>query len=412
MKQIILRNLKLIDGTGKEPISDGVVVINGNKIEQIGSKKKIKIPEDAEVLDVGEGTILPGLIDAHMHFMGVSSLNNLMFPIEPEPLKTVRAAASCAKLINAGFTSVRDMGGIIGVYLKRAIAEGVIQGPRISSALRILSQTGGHGDIHMLPIDFVKSRGFGRICDGADECRKAAREQFREGADFIKICSTGGAMSEKGAPGFPQFTIDEISAIVEEARRVKSYVASHAQGAEGINNALKAGVKTIEHGYYLDNEGMELMLKNDAILVPTLVVGDRICTKGDEHGVPEYALRKARESREVQIETIQRARKAGIKIALGTDFNNVPLLPFGENALELELFVKLVGFSAMEAIVAGTKISAEALQMGDKIGTLEKGKFADLIVVNGDPIVDISCLRNPDNITLVIKDGIIEKNIS
>jgi len=402
---------RIIDGTGKEPISDGVIVINGNKIEEIGSKTKIQIPKDAKVIAAEDGTIMPGLIDAHMHLMGTTGLNSLLWAIEEPLLKAMRVTTALEPLINAGFTSVRDVGGL-GVYLNRIIKEGTLKhAPRIRSAHKVLSQTAGHGDVHSLPLEFVKTYGFGRICDGADDCRAAAREQFREGADFIKICSTGGVLSERDKSEWPQFTIEEISAIVEEARRVGSYVASHAQGAEGINNALKAGVKTIEHGIYMNEEGFELMLEKDAVVVPTLSIVERLVTKGKEHNVPEYGIRKSNIAYEAHLKTIRKAKKAGVKIALGTDFVNVPLLPFGENALELEIFVNKIGFSPMEAIVAGTKIASEALQMSDEIGTLEKGKFADLIIVNGDPITDISRLKNPKNILLVIKDGVIEKNI-
>jgi len=402
---------RIIDGTGKEPISDGVIVINGNKIEEIGSKTKIQIPKDAKVIAAEDGTIMPGLIDAHMHLMGTTGLNSLLWAIEEPLLKAMRVTTALEPLINAGFTSVRDVGGL-GVYLNRIIKEGTLKhAPRIRSAHKVLSQTAGHGDVHSLPLEFVKTYGFGRICDGADDSRAAAREQFREGADFIKICSTGGVLSERDKSEWPQFTIEEISAIVEEARRVGSYVASHAQGAEGINNALKAGVKTIEHGIYMNEEGFELMLEKDAVVVPTLSIVERLVTKGKEHNVPEYGIRKSNIAYEAHLKTIRKAKKAGVKIALGTDFVNVPLLPFGENALELEIFVNKIGFSPMEAIVAGTKIASEALQMSDEIGTLEKGKFADLIIVNGDPITDISRLKNPKNILLVIKDGVIEKNI-
>jgi len=402
---------RIIDGTGKEPISDGVIVINGNKIEEIGSKTKIQIPKDAKVIAAEDGTIMPGLIDAHMHLMGTTGLNSLLWAIEEPLLKAMRVTTALEPLINAGFTSVRDVGGL-GVYLNRIIKEGTLKhAPRIRSAHKVLSQTAGHGDVHSLPLEFVKTYGFGRICDGADDCRAAAREQFREGADFIKICSTGGVLSERDKSEWPQFTIEEISAIVEEARRVGSYVASHAQGAEGINNALKAGVKTIEHGIYMNEEGFELMLEKDAVVIPTLSIVERLVTKGKEHNVPEYGIRKSNIAYEAHLKTIRKAKKAGVKIALGTDFVNVPLLPFGENALELEIFVNKIGFSPMEAIVAGTKIASEALQMSDEIGTLEKGKFADLIIVNGDPITDISRLKNPKNILLVIKDGVIEKNI-
>lgn len=412
MSEKLIITGRIIDGTGKEPISDGVVVIDGNKIEQVGSKKNIQIPKDAKVIDAGGGTILPGLIDAHLHLVGMKDDKSVGLGIfEPDMSKAIRAAASLPLLLNAGFTAVRDAGGI-GLYLKRAIEEGTIKhAPRIRSANKVLSQTGGHGDVHALPLDFVRAHGFGRLCDGADECRLAAREQFREGADFIKICSTGGVLSERDLPTSSQFTFEEISAIVEEARRVGSYVASHAQGTTGIKDALKAGVRTIEHGIYLDEETIDLLLKNNAYVIPTLSIVNRICTSGKENGVPEWGIRKAKIVQEAHIESMKLARKAGVKIATGTDFCSTPLLPFGENALELELFVNAVGFSPMEAIVAGTKISAEALQMSDTIGTLEKGKLADLIVVNGDPIVNISCLRNVDNIKVVIKDGVIEKNI-
>ncbi|MBN2395866.1 MAG: amidohydrolase family protein [Candidatus Atribacteria bacterium] len=411
-RNLVLKG-KIIDGTGREPITNGVIVIKDNKIEEIGPVTKIEIPKDAEVIELKEAnTIIPGLIDAHLHLMGSTGLNSVFWTLEDNIIKAMRVTTGLKPLIEAGFTTVRDAGGL-GVYLNRVIKEGLLKpAPRIFSANKVLSQTAGHGDVHSLPLDFVKNYGFGRICDGADECRKAAREQFREGADFIKICSTGGVLSERDKSEWSQFTIEEISAIVEEARRVDSYVASHAQGAEGINNALKAGVKTIEHGIYMDDEGIELMLEKNAVVIPTFSIVERLVTKGREFNVPEYGIIKSKIAHEAHLETIRKARKAGVKIALGTDFLNVPLIPFGENSLELEIFVNRIGFSPMEAIVAGTKISAEALQMSDKIGTLEKGKLADLIVVNGDPSKNISCLRNVSNILIVIKDGIIEKNIA
>lgn len=409
MKKVVLRG-RIIDGTGNGPISDGVIVINRNIIENIGSTRSVKIPKNSKIIDVGKKSILPGLIDSHIHFYGITGLDPTQWIIEPMLLRAMRVAASCELLINAGFTAVRDVGGF-GVYLKKALQEGSIKkGPRIFAANRVLSQTGGHGDIHSFPIEFVKTNKFVRICDGETDCIKAAREQFREGADFIKICSTGGILSERDKPEDSQFTFKEICAIVEESSKVGTYVASHAQGAKGIVNALKAGVKTIEHGIYLDEEGIELMLKSKAILVPTFSIIYRLCKHGKDYGIPEYALEKVKTTQGAHIEAIKKAKAAGVKIALGTDFLNVPLLPFGENSLELELFVSILGLSSMEAIIAGTKIGAEVLQMSDKIGTLEKGKLADMIVVDGDPIYDICCLRKPDNILLVIKDGKVEKD--
>jgi imidazolonepropionase-like amidohydrolase len=411
-KYFVLKG-KIIDGTGKDPIPDGVIVINDNKIEEAGSTSKVKIPADAKVVEIGESrTIMPGLIDAHLHLMGSVGLNSVFWTLEDNIVKAMRVTTGLKPLIEAGFTTVRDAGGL-GMYLNRVIKEGLLKPtPRIFSANKVLSQTAGHGDVHSLPLDFVETYGFGRICDGADDCRKAAREQFREGADYIKICSTGGVLSERDKSEWPQFTMEELGAIVEEARRVDSYVASHAQGAEGINNALKAGIKTIEHGIYMDEEGFGLMLEKDAVVVPTFSIVERLVTKGKEHNVPEYGIRKSNIAHEAHLETIRKAKKAGVKIALGTDFINVPLLPFGENSLELEILVNKIGFSPMEAIVAGTKIGAEALQKSDIIGTLEKGKLADLLVINGDPSKDVSCLRNVENVLMVLKDGVVEKDIS
>jgi len=399
---------KIIDGTGKAPF-EGVVLVEGEKIEKVGSEKEVTIPPKTKTIKVNSGTILPGLIDCHVHLMGERTLDFMKSAFEPLELKAIRAAMDCSKLLDAGYTSVRDVGGL-GIYLKRAIEEGEIKGPRILSAFKILSQTGGHGDMHSLPLDVAARVGFSRLCDGADDCRKAAREQFREGADFIKICTTGGVLSERDLPSSSQFTMDEIRAIVEEAQRVGSFVAAHAEGTEGIKNAIKAGVKTIEHGDFIDDEGINLMLENGNILIPTFSIGERIISEGEKYKVPEWGLKKMRQLWEVQSENFKRAKKAGVKIAAGTDFGGGPLTPLGENAQELEILVK-EGLTPMEAIIAGTKTASEALNMKDKIGTLEAGKFADLIVVNGDPLSDISILRKAENIKIVVKGGKIEKHL-
>lgn len=399
---------RIIDGTGKAPF-EGVVLIDGEKIEKIGLAKEIIIPPKTKIIKVNDGTILPGLIDCHVHLMGERTLDFMKSAFEPLELKSVRAATDCAKLLDAGFTSVRDVGGL-GIYLKRAIEEGEIKGPRILSAFKILSQTAGHGDMHSLPLDVAVRVGFSRLCDGADDCRKAAREQFREGADFIKICTTGGVLSERDLPTSAQFSMDEIRAIVEEADRVGTFVAAHAEGTQGIKNAIKAGVKTIEHGDFIDDEGIDLMLKHENILIPTFSIGERIISQGEKYKVPTWGIKKMKQLWEVQSKNFKKAKDAGVKIATGTDFGGGPLTPFGENAQELELLVK-EGFTPMEAIVAATKTASEALNMKDKVGTLEEGKFADLIVVNSDPLSDISVLRKTENIKVVVKGGVIEKHL-
>ncbi len=399
---------RIIDGTGKAPF-EGVVLIDGKKIEKVGLTNEVTIPPKAKTIEVKDGTILPGLIDCHVHLMGERTLDFMKSAFEPSELKAVRAAEDCSKLLEAGFTSVRDVGGL-GIYLKRAVEEGEIRGPRILSAFKILSQTAGHGDMHSLPLDIAVRVGFSRLCDGADDCRKAAREQFREGADFIKICTTGGVLSERDLPTSAQFTMDEIRAIVEEAQRVGSFVAAHAEGTQGIKNAIRGGVKTIEHGDFIDDEGIKLMLENGNILVPTFSIGERIISDGEKYKVPSWGIKKMHQLWEVQSTNFKKAKNAGVKIAAGTDFGGGPLTPHGENAQELELLVK-EGLTPMEAIMAATKTGAEALNMKEEIGTLEAGKFADLIVVSGDPLSDISILRKTENIKVVIKAGKVEKHL-
>lgn len=407
MKKALLGTI--IDGTGQKPIEDGMVMIEDDRIVQV-SKRDESLLQGVEVLGNKDLTILPGFIDVHVHIRGVRTMNYaLSLLTEPVQLQVLRASADCRAFIEAGFTSVRDVGGY-GIYLNQAILDGEIPGPRISSSGKGLSQTGGHFDVHHAPYDFVKSNHpTYRICDGVDECRRAAREQLREGAHFLKIATTGGVMSKRDLPRSSQFSLEEISAIVEEADKVGAYVASHAQGAEGIKNALKAGVKTIEHGFYLDDESIASMLEKEAILVPTLAVIHRLC-RGEEYNAPEWGVRKAKVAQQAHRESILKAKDAGVKIACGTDFLGPPLTPFTECAEELELMVQL-GFSPMEAILSYTKIGAQVMQMEDQIGTIEEGKLADIILVEGNPLEDISSLKNTSTIKVVMKGGRVEKNI-
>ena len=295
--------------------------------------------------------------------------------------------------------------------MKRVVEEGEIKGPRILAAGKLLSQTGGHGDFHSLPLDWAKEGDFTKLCDGVSECIKAVREQFREGADFIKICTTGGVMSQGDLPTSSQFNLDEIKAMVEEAKSVGSYVAAHAEGTQGIKNALIAGVRTIEHGDLIDDEGIDMIAEKGAFLIPTLSIKEQISSKGEKYGVPEWGIKKLKMLQELHGDYIKKAKAKGVKIAVGTDFSSKPLFPLGENAMELELLVKQEGFTPLEAIVAATKTSAEAIMMDDKIGTIEVGKLADVIVVEGNPVEDITVLRKAENIKVVIKNGKIEKNI-
>jgi len=420
LSYLALVNGCVIDGTGRPVLEKGGVVIKDDIIVEVGDMDAIEIPKEVKVIDVEGKTIMPGLIDAHIHLTGLRTGDLIREPLlTPYATLVARAIRDLEALINAGFTTMGDAGSIIALQLKRAEREGTIVSPRIVAAGYTLSQTFGHGDQHFLPIEYVDARTTkmpsplsSLICDGVDECRKAARYALRAGADFIKIMATGGVMSEKDRPEYTQFTLEEIEAIVEEARHAHRFVHAHAQGTEGIINALKAGVKVIAHGIFIDEEGMELAKKKNAVVVPTLSIVEQILMYGKELGIPEWGLRKSKEVHEIHIANIRKAYEAGVKIATGTDFlGGVKAFRYGDNSLELQLLVEKVGMPPMDAIIAATRNAAEAVGLERKIGTLEKNKVADLIVVNGNPLEDIKVLRKPENIVIVMKEGKLVKNM-
>jgi imidazolonepropionase-like amidohydrolase len=403
---VALKGGTLIDGYGGAPIENAILVIKGERIEAVGKTEAIGIPAGAEVIDVTGKTVMPGLIDAHLHFLGIKSMNQVTWLIDPPHLRGMRTVMDAWKVIDAGFTAVRDCGGMLAIYLKRAIEEGSIVGPRIVTAGLAVSQTAGHADWHFVPQAWNARLMLGRLADGVAEVRKAAREQLREGADFLKIMTTGGVMSEKDKPTASQFSLAEIRAFVEEARNAGVKTATHAQGTQGIKNALVAGIDSVEHGFYLDDECIELMLKQGTYLVPTFAVVEAIVSEGIEVGVMETSVQKAKSIQQAQLKAFSKAYQAGVKCGLGTDFLSDPLSPMGDNAAELEMYVKKAGLSPMEAIVCATHNNAELLGLEDQLGTLEVNKLADLIVVDGNPLQDIAVLRDKTKITHVFKGGV------
>ena len=384
----------LIDGIGDEPIDDAALVIEDGAVVDVGPVEDVEEPDDTDHVDHSGEAVIPGLIDAHLHLHGSRSMDQFSWITEDVTLQTARATADLRKLLAAGFTSVRDVGSAAGLGLRGAVEDGSIPGPRIYTSGKAMSQTAGHGDAHFLPYAWAGSDelGLSTIVDGEDECRRAARKRIREGADLIKIMTTGGVLSEKDAPDQSQFTDREIRAFTEEAHRVGIPVASHAQGTEGIVSALENGVDTIEHGFYLDEEAIGLMLETDATFVPTLSIMHRLVTRGDEYDVPEWGIEKSRRAREAHFDAVRRAYEAEVPIALGTDFIGPPLVPHGENALEAELFVEEVGMDEMDAVRAGTSVAARALG-DDSIGALEPGREADFLALSSDPLADIGALR-------------------
>ena len=396
---------RLIDGTGAEPLASAAIVIHGDRIAQVGPAAQVDTPATAEVIDVAGKTILPGLIDAHVHLFGITSMNQMTWVIDEPHVRIIRAAMDAWRCLDAGFTTVRDAGGMLAIFVKRAIEEGTLVGPRIVASGMVISQTAGHGDMHFVPAEWNRRAQITRLADGVPEVRKAAREQLREGADMLKIFTTGGVMSEKDKPTTCQYSMDEIRAFVEEAKNAGVRTGTHAQGTQGIKNAVLAGVDNVDHGVYLDDEAIALMVERGTTLVPTMSVLEAIVRHGREEGVLETSVRKAESVQTAHVTSFKKALAAGVVCGLGTDYLSDPRSPMGANADELVMYVDKVGLSPMEAIVCATRNNAIVLGLQDEIGTLEAGKQADLIVVDGDPLADISVLRDRDKILEVYKGG-------
>lgn len=404
-----IHNGTVIDGNGGAPIPNGAVLIDGNQIRAVGPLHEIEHPADVIEIDAGGGTILPGLIDTHVHLM-LEGMNLAEMLATPFSLNFYKAIDRMRRTLEAGVTTVRDAGGAdLGV--KQAVEQGFVQGPRMQISITALSITGGHVDDWMpsgneIYLFHPYPGSPSAICDGPDEVRKKVREVLRAGAEVIKVCSTGGVLSPTDHPEFTQFTPEELAIMVQEAgyrRGVK--VMAHAQGNEGIKNAIRAGIHSIEHGIYLDDEAIEMMLERGTFLVPTLVAPVGVVEQAGKN-MPEYGVRKAREAIEAHKASIARAYKAGVKIAMGTDAG---VVPHGTNLRELGLMAD-IGMAPMDVICSTTKIAAECLGWQDRVGTLEAGKLADVVISRVDPLQNIHALADNANITLVIKDGQIVKN--
>jgi imidazolonepropionase-like amidohydrolase len=395
---ILFRNGNVIVGTG-EIIKNGAVAINGNMITFVGATKKIRPSKRDTLFDVSGKSILPGLIDAHVHLCIDGSPDPMTSLLKDStPQLTLKAAAHARRTLDAGVTTVRDMGGrdYVDLAIRDGIESGLLQGPRMICSGRVVCMTGGHG------------WQFGREADGTDEIREAVREQLKAGADFVKMIATGGVMTKGVDPGATQFTLEELLAGVEEARKAGRRTATHAQGTEGIKNSLWAGVNSIEHGFFLDDEAIELMLEMNAYLVPTLNAPYQIIKGGVKKGVPRFAVEKSKAVMKSHFQSVRRAYKAKIPIAMGTDAGT-PFNCHGENLKEMELLVK-AAMTPMEAVTATTKTASEVLGLEKKIGTLEKGKLADLIVVDGNPLKDIGVLQDKNRIQVIMKEGSFYKN--
>jgi imidazolonepropionase-like amidohydrolase len=408
-----VRGARLIDGTGRGPIDGVTVLADETKIVAVGPDSSIDVPRDAKVVDAQGLTLIPGMVDCHVH-VTVKGFNLSNVLSTPPSLRLLECVPILHHTLQAGFTTVRDAGGA-PAGVKMAVDNGVIPGPRLQVSVTVLSQTGGHGDFYLpscvhVPLTIKIADVPDGVVDGVEPMRQRVREILRAGADWIKLCTTGGVLSPTDAPSATQFTVEEIEAAVSEAKaHGEKFCMAHAQGAQGVKNALRAGVKSIEHGIWLDEEALALMKERSAYLVPTLVAPVQVLRQAEQNpgAIPAWAVDKARTVVKDHQESFRRAVEAGVKIAMGTDSG---VGPHGENAEELVLMARH-GMSPMQALMATTSRAAELLGMANRIGTVEVGKLADLVLVDGDPLDDLGVLQDRNRLVMVMKDGQLHKNL-
>jgi len=399
-KRVIVRAGKLLDVKSGKTLTNQTIVIEGDKIVSVGGDAK-PTPADT-IVDLSGATIVPGLIDVHTHLTA-----NPQFGYEVLGISVPREALIGAKnariTLEAGFTTVRNVGATAysDVALRDAISDGDVPGPRILASGPPLGITGGHCDNNLLPFEYhVQEVG---VADGVEGVQRKVREVIKYGADVIKFCATGGVLSKGDDPQASQYTLEEMKALVADAHRLGRRVAAHAHGAQGILWASQAGVDSVEHGSYINEAAIAEMKKNGTYLVPTRYLGDWLAENMQKIGMPEMYAKKEREIMPIIDNNLKRAFASGVKVAFGTD---AAVYPHGLNAREFAVYVRL-GMTPLQAIQTATVNAADLLGWSDKVGTLDAGKWADLIAVDGDPLQDITTLQH---VKFVMKGGAVIKN--
>lgn len=402
----VIKAGKLIDGKGGNPIENPLIFIEDNKITSISREGEATIPYDTEVIDLSSKTILPGLIDSHIHYClnGETNSEQLMLK-ESTPFQAIRATEYAKRDLMAGFTTVRAVGdrGFIDVALKQAIASGYAIGPRVMTSGHMLTTSGGRDGY---PIEVKYSDAMWLECDGPDGVAKAARMQLKYDVDWIKLGVTGAVTMGSGLPGAQQFTEAEMRSAVECAAMYGKKVSGHAHSAEGVKAAVRAGVASIEHGCLIDEEALHMMVKNGTYWVPTFAPVHNILEYGVEKGIPQSMVDRTIPVAENHKKMFKKGLELGVKVVMGTDVG-MPFNFHGDSAKEITLLVAN-GMDKMQAILSATSVAAEMLGWSDKIGTLDSGYFADIVATDGDPLDDITELQR---IMFVMKDGKIYKNI-
>ncbi|HVR39520.1 MAG TPA: amidohydrolase family protein [Thermoanaerobaculia bacterium] len=403
---IAIKAARMIDGTGAAPVANAVVIVTGNKITAAGAG--VAIPKDAKVIDLGNATILPGFIDAHTHLIGRilgekgwedSAVRDMPGYI------AIRGGEHARMTLLGGITTVRNVGAemFYDMALRQAINEGHVPGPRMQNAGYALGITGGHCDENGYRPGLMDGSPREGIANGPDQVREAVRYMVKYGADVIKTCATGGVLSEGDAVGATQYTYEELKAMVDEATKLERKVAAHAHGTEGIKIAVRAGVASIEHGSFLDDEGARMMAEHGTYLVPTLSALERVEQAAKANVLTGLRKEKALAAAAAGRHALKIALANKVPVAMGTDAG---VGPHGANMHELSLMVEWGGMRPLEAITAATMGSARLLGWQDRIGSLEAGKLADVIAVPGDPTQDIHVL---DRVSFVMKDGVVYK---
>ncbi|QSB12568.1 amidohydrolase family protein [Natronosporangium hydrolyticum] len=394
----------LIPGRG-DPVTTAVVVVEDATISYAGPAATAPATPAAET--IAAPVVMPGMWDCHGHFLGIRSMDLARLPLEPIAVRAARATGDLTAALSAGVTSVREVGGL-GIYLARVVEEGSLAGPTIYSAGAILSTTGGHGDLHSYPLswvhDFTERGGELRVADGPAECARAVREQLRRNAKVIKVCASGGVLSEVDHPIHQQFTDAELRAIVEVAGLADRVVAAHCHGKPGIMAALAAGVRTIEHGTYLDEESASAMRELGAVLVPTRTIIRELL---DSDAAPPFAMAKLRALADQHAAAVALARETGVTVAMGTDLSLSGDGPvsWGRNGRELPLLAEC-GFTPLAAIEAATANGPATLGgQAPCSGQLRPGYDADLLTLAADPLADLAVLADPEQITGVWRAG-------
>jgi imidazolonepropionase-like amidohydrolase len=404
MSLTVLTNAFLIDCTGADPVEGAAVVVEDDRIQDVLPSGRVgPLPGPVRTLDCRGATLMPGLTDAHVHICAVTENITDQHRYFPPSYIAARAMRRAEECLMQGFTTVRDAGGA-DYGFRLALEEGHFPGPRLLVSGHYISQTGGHGDKRRRaewtdPIDCCVGM-IGSIADGEAEVRKAVREQLRRDVDQIKIMASGGAMSPSDELDTTQFTVAEMRAAVEEARAVGKYVLSHAYSDTAVRHAIEAGVRSIEHGNLIREPAARAIKEADAFLVPTMITYEMIYREGKRYGIGDHQIQKIDLARQQSVQGLTYAYRAGCKIGSGSDLLGDMM---SQRAVEFELKAQVM--TPMETLLSATKVNAELFRMSDRIGTVEPGKYADLIVVAGDPLRNLCVFQNPDNLRLIMKGG-------